>query len=145
LSSPLSRGKENKVGPNKEFTIEQYLSSILNEVTDVKEAVESLELQAECIPPLLERIADSLDAISLSLDQETLTEAVNNLAEAIREGNTIKIGDGDGVKIWPKGEVKIYSPYGVERKPGKQAKPRESTSTADKIEQQFDERRQPNV
>jgi hypothetical protein len=86
------------------------------------------------------------NAIWQAADQiEGLKEAIENLTEAIREGNAIKIGDGDGVKIWPKGEVKTYSPYGVERKPGKQAKPRESTSTADKIEQQFDEMRQPDV
>jgi hypothetical protein len=130
LSSPLSRGKENKVGPNKEFTIEQYLSSILNEVTDVKEAVESLELQAECIPPLLERIADSLDAISLSLDQETLTEAVNNLAEAIREGNTIKIGSiSDNV---------LFKPTSVGRWRGNGGS--DARSTGEKVRRRFDER-----
>jgi hypothetical protein len=75
----------------------------------------------------------SLDAI------EGLTEATNKLTEAIKEVNTIRVyGDGeDGVKIWPKGEVKIVNPI-IAKLPSKQ---QSKGLSANQIRQRFANRR----
>lgn len=132
----------------REPTPQEWLAFIQGELTDTKEAVESLELQADCIPNLLEQIAESLERVSfdeVSLNAiKALAEAANNLTEALKEVNTIR-AEGDGkapVKIWAKGGVEIINP--IMAPPKKQPKPKLETkeSTPDRIKQTFDKRRE---